>query len=210
MPMKFFADLLPVILFFAAYKLAGMFPESAAVLANDWLGGGFAPTLVPILLATLTTMIVTAIQIVVVKLLGKRVDKMLWLSFALITVLGGATLFFHDPLFIKWKPTILYWFIATALLGSSLLFGRNLIRSALETQLQLPDPIWARLNFAWALFFTALGLLNLYVAFSFSDEIWVNFKLFGCTALMFAFVIAQGFYLSKHMLEDGNPDAGGT
>jgi intracellular septation protein len=208
--MKFFVDLLPVVLFFTAYKLAGMFPESAAGLAHDWLGSDFAPTLVPILLATLTTMIVTAIQIVVVKVLGKRVDKMLWLSFALITILGGATLFFHDPLFIKWKPTILYWLIAATLLVSSMLLGRNLIRSAIEAQLQLPEPIWARLNLAWALFFTALGLLNLYVAFSFTDEIWVNFKLFGCTALMFAFVIAQGFYLSKHMLEDGSSDAGGT
>jgi intracellular septation protein len=198
--MKFFVDLLPVVLFFITYKLAGIFPESAASFSRDWLGDGFAPSLIPILLATLVAMAATAIQVAVLKIARKRVDKMLWLSLALITVLGGATLFFRDSAFVKWKPTLLYWFIAIALPVSALL-GRNLIRGALEAQIRLPEPIWARLNLMWALFFALLGLLNLYVAFSFADEIWVDFKVFGCTALIFAFVLAQGFYLARHVIE---------
>jgi intracellular septation protein len=83
-----------------------------------------------------------------------------------------------------------------------MIFRRNLIRRMLENQIRLPDPIWLRLNLAWALFFVILGTLNLYVALNFSEKVWVNFKLFGCTALVFVFALAQGLYLSKHLLED--------
>jgi len=129
---------------------------------------------------------------------------MLWVSLAIITVFGGATLFFHNPTFIKWKPTALYWLFGCVLLGSAALLHRNLIRNMLEAQIRLPDPVWERLNLAWASFFIAMGLLNLYVAYNFSEETWVDFKLFGGIGLMLAFVLGQGFYLSRHLEEESN------
>jgi intracellular septation protein len=93
---------------------------------------------------------------------------------------------------------------AAVLAGSTFLFRRNLIRKMLETQIRLPDAVWARLNVAWAAFFALMGVLNLYVAYSFSEEFWVNFKLFGGMGLMFAFVLGQGFYLSRHIEEEAH------
>jgi intracellular septation protein len=99
---------------------------------------------------------------------------------------------------------VLYWLFGGVLLLSPLLFGRNLIRKMLEAQIRLPEGVWQRLNGAWAGFFLAMGALNLYVAYTFSEEAWVNFKMFGGMGLMFAFVIAQGFYLSRYLEEDAN------
>lgn len=202
--MKFLFDLLPVILFFAAYKLAGAQPEASHELAVRWLGDGIAVAQAPILIATAVTILATFVQIALVWIKHRKVDTMLWVSLAIIVVFGGATLFFHNPTFIKWKPTALYWLFGAVLLGSATLFRRNLIRTMLEAQIQLPEPVWGRLNLAWAGFFISMGLLNLYVAYSFSEEVWVNFKLFGGMGLMFAFVLAQGFYLSRHLEEENN------
>ena len=200
--MKFLFDLLPVILFFASYKLAGANPEASHAFATRWLGDGIALTQAPILIATAVTILATFAQIALVWLRHRRVDKMLWISLAIIVVFGGATLLFHNPTFIKWKPTALYWLFAAVLLGAALLFRQNLIRRMLEAQIRLPDAVWDRLNLAWAGFFAAMGVLNLYVAYSFSEEVWVNFKLFGGTGLMLAFVLVQGFYLSRHLEEE--------
>lgn len=202
--MKFLFDLLPVILFFAAYKLAGAQPEASHELAVRWLGDGIAVAQAPILIATAVTILATFVQIALVWIKHRKVDTMLWVSLAIIVVFGGATLFFHNPTFIKWKPTALYWLFGAVLLGSATLFRKNLIRTMLEAQIQLPEPVWGRLNLAWAGFFISMGLLNLYVAYSFSEEAWVNFKLFGGMGLMFAFVLAQGFYLSRHLEEENN------
>ena len=202
--MKFLFDLLPVILFFAAYKFAGAQPEASHAFATHWLGDNIALTQAPILIATAVTIVATIAQIASVWVRHRKVDTMLWVSLAIIVVFGGATLFFHNPTFIKWKPTALYWLFGTVLLGSDLMFGRNLIRKALEAQVALPELIWGRLNLAWAGFFVAMGVLNIYVAYSFSEEAWVNFKLFGGMGLMFAFVLGQGFYLSRHLEEEKN------
>ncbi len=202
--MKFLFDLLPVILFFGAYKLAGANPEASHALAVQWLGGGIAITQAPILIATAVAIVATFGQIALVWTRHRKVDTMLWVSLAIIVVFGGATLFFHNPTFIKWKPTALYWMFGGVLLGSALLLRRNLIRKMLEAQIQLPDEVWSRLNLAWAGFFIAMGLLNLYVAYSFSEEAWVNFKLFGGMGLMLAFVLGQGFYLSRYLEEETN------
>ncbi len=202
--MKFLFDLLPVILFFAAYKIAGTAPEASSELAARWLGDGIAAGQAPILIATTVAIIATFAQIALVWLRHRKVDTMLWISLAIIVVFGGATLFFHNPTFIKWKPTVLYWLFGGVLLLSPLLFGRNLIRKMLEAQIRLPEGVWQRLNGAWAGFFLAMGALNLYVAYTFSEEAWVNFKMFGGMGLMFAFVIAQGFYLSRYLEEDAN------
>lgn len=202
--MKFLFDLLPVILFFAAYKLGGAHPEAAHALLSGWLGDGIAVSQAPILIATVVAIAATALQIALVWLRHRKVDTMLWVSLAIITVFGGATLFFHNPTFIKWKPTALYWLFGCVLLGSAALLHRNLIRNMLEAQIRLPDPVWGRLNLAWASFFIAMGLLNLYVAYNFSEETWVDFKLFGGIGLMLAFVLGQGFYLSRHLEEESN------
>lgn len=202
--MKFLFDLLPVILFFAAYKIGGANPEGAHALASSWLGDGIAVSQAPILIATFVAILATMLQIALVWAKHRKVDTMLWVSLAIIVVFGGATLFFHNPTFIKWKPTALYWMFGVVLLGSAWLLQRNLIRKMLEAQIKLPEPIWNRLNLAWAGFFIAMGLLNLYVAYNFSEETWVNFKMFGGMGLMLAFVLAQGLYLSRHMEEENN------
>lgn len=178
--MKFLFDLFPIILFFAAYKFAGIFAATAVAIAA------------------------TVGQIAWVWFRHRKVDTMLWVSLAIVTIFGGTTLLFHNPTFIKWKPTALYWMFGVVLLGSAWLLQRNLIRKMLEAQIKLPDPVWTRLNLAWAGFFIAMGLLNLYVAYNYSEETWVNFKMFGGMGLMLAFVLAQGFYLSRHMEEETN------
>ena len=202
--MKFLFDLLPVILFFVAYKIAGANPEAAHDLAIRWLGDGIQLAQAPILIATAVAIVATFGQIALVWARHRKVDTMLWVSLAIIVVFGGATLFFLNPTFIKWKPTALYWMFAAVLAGSTVVFRRNLIRKMLETQIRLPDAVWARLNVAWAAFFALMGVLNLYVAYSFSEEFWVNFKLFGGMGLMFAFVLGQGFYLSRHIEEEAH------
>jgi intracellular septation protein len=123
---------------------------------------------------------------------------MLWASLAIIAVFGGATLALQDETFIKWKPTVLYWLFGAVLAGA-LVFRRNLIRVMLSEQVQLPDPIWARLNWAWIGFFGFMGALNLYVAYNYSTDNWVNFKLFGGMGLMLLFVAAQAMVLSRYI-----------
>ncbi|THF55858.1 septation protein A [Pseudothauera rhizosphaerae] len=200
--MKFLFDLLPVILFFAVYKLAGANEDAAFQLAALWLGDGIGARQAPILLATAIAILATFGQIAWVWTRHRKVDTMLWVSLAIIVVFGGATLLFHNPTFIKWKPTALYWLFGGVLAVSALAFRRNIIRRMLEAQIRLPDAVWERLNLAWASFFLVMGALNLYVAYSFSEEAWVNFKLFGGMGLMFAFVLAQGFFLSRYLEED--------
>ena len=172
--MKFLFDLLPVVLFFVAFKLADIYVATAVAIGT------------------------TVLQVGWLKLRRRPVPGMLWASFAIIVVFGGATLFLQDETFIKWKPTVLYWLFATVLAGSALL-RRNLIRSALSQEMQLPDAIWARLNVAWIVFFALMGAANLYVAFNYSTDLWVNFKLFGGMGLMLVFVVGQALVLARYM-----------
>jgi intracellular septation protein len=202
--MKFLFDLFPVILFFVMFKWGESNPEAALALSDRYLsaliaGGGATLAQAPILLATAVAIVATAAQIVYLLARGKKVEPMLWISLAIIAVFGGATIYFRNETFIMWKPTVLYWLFAAALLGGQVLFGRNLIRQMMEKQIALPGGVWHRLNLSWAAFFVAMGLINLYVAYSFSQSTWVNFKLFGFTGLMLAFVIAQSFMLSKYV-----------
>jgi len=173
--MKFLFDLFPVILFFIAFKLQGIFAATAVAIAASFAQIGW------------------------LWLRGRKIDMMLWVSLAIIVVFGSATLLLHDETFIKWKPTVLYWLFASVLGGSALILRKNLIRSMLGEQIQLPDPAWSKLNFSWVGFFACMGVLNLYVAFNFPTDTWVNFKLFGGMGLMLVFVIAQGLFLAKYM-----------
>ena len=179
--MKFLFDLFPVLLFFAAYKFAGIFVATAVAIAATFVQIGWSYWR------------------------HKKVDGMLWVSLLIVGVFGGATLFFHNETFIKWKPTILYWMFATILLGSRILMDKNVIRTLMEKQLTLPERVWHNLNLSWAGFFIAIGVLNLFVAYRFSTDTWVNFKLFGITGLLFVFVLLQGLFLSKHIHDEEAP-----
>ncbi|MDR1647782.1 MAG: septation protein A [Zoogloeaceae bacterium] len=199
--MKFF----PVILFFITFKLMGYFPALASDWANRWFGAT-SPDQAPILIATLVVIPATLFQIVWVFWRHGKVEKMLWVSLVLVTTFGALTLIFHDATFIKWKPTVLYWVMAFSM-GIALFFKKNAMRLILQNQLDLPEAVWFRLNLSWIGFFLVLGVLNLYVAYTFSTETWVDFKLFGVMGFMFLFAIAQGLYLSRFMKEeeDGAP-----
>jgi intracellular septation protein len=196
--MKILFDLFPVILFFGVFKLAGSHPEGAQAIASA-LGYVADPQHLPVLLATATAIVATLAQIIWVKFRHGKVDTMLWISFAIIAVFGGATLALHDEGFIKIKPTALYWLFAGVMLFAKILFKKNLIRSLMQEKMELPERIWNQLNLAWSGLFIMLGVLNLYVAWNFSTDTWVNFKLFGVTGIMFVFIIAQAVMLSKHM-----------
>ncbi len=204
--MKLLFDLFPVILFFAVFKFAGAQPDAAQAFAAQYLmflvaDGEITAKQAPILLATAVAILATLGQVLWLLLRRRHVDTMLWVSLVIIVVFGGATIYFHDEMFIKWKPTVLYWCFALALLGAQLLMRKNLIRSLMGKQMSLPDPVWDKLNLAWSAFFAAMGALNLYIAFNFPLEMWVNFKMFGFIALMIAFVIAQTVYLSRYLKE---------
>ena len=176
--MKFLFDLFPVVLFFVAFKLADIYVATAAAIAATFAQVGW------------------------LKLRGRKVEPMLWASLAIIVVFGGATLALKDETFIKWKPTVLYWLAGVVFLGA-LAFKQNLVKAVMsEGGLELPEPVWTKLCVAWGVFFIFKGTLNIWVAYAFSTETWVNFKLFGGMGLMFAFVVAQAMWLSKHLPEE--------
>src|SRR5258708_13875533 len=166
--MKFLFDIFPVLLFFVAFKFWGITTATAVAIGA------------------------TICQVAWSWLRHRKVDTMLWVSLWIIVVFGGATLLLHDETFIKWKPTVLYWFFSAILLGADLLFRRNLIRAMMEKQLTLPAPVWRKLNLSWAAFFVVMVAANLYVAFHFPTETWVNFKLFAGTGLMLVLIVIQG------------------
>jgi intracellular septation protein len=204
--MKFLFDLFPVILFFIVFKWGEGNAEAAQAYGQQFLsglvsGGQVTLSQAPILLATAIAIIATVLQIGYLLSRRRKVDGTLWLSFAIIVFFGGATIYFHNETFIKWKPTVLYWCFAAVLLFSQIFLKKNLIRTMMEKQMSLPDGIWRRVNLSWVAFFITMGLLNLYVAFNFSTASWVNFKLFGGMGLMVAFVIVQSLMLSKYVKE---------
>ena len=200
--MKLLFDLFPVILFFATFKYYGSNPEGAAALVGSLLGSAVLDVKqAPILLATVVVIVATMAQIAWVHFRHGKVDKMLWVSLVLVSVFGGMTLIFQDETFIKWKPTILYWVFAGSMAFAALVLKKNPIKLMLGEQLTLPEPVWGRLNLAWIGFFLFMGVLNLIVAFNFSTDIWVDFKLFGGMGLLLLFVLGQGLMLSKYVEE---------
>jgi intracellular septation protein len=209
--MKFLFDLFPVILFFGVFKWGEAHQAAAHGVVLQYFGAliaGGAVTLAqaPIILATVVGIIATVLQIGYLLVRRRKVDGMLWVSLVVIVVMGGATIYFHDDNFIKWKPTILYWAFALALLVAQAFMQKNLMRSAMEPTMKLPEHIWPRLNRAWICFFFALGFLNLFVAFVVfkgNTSAWVSFKLFGVTGIFVAFIVGQTLLLSKYVIEDG-------
>ena len=177
--MKLLIDFFPILLFFAAFKMYGIY------------------------VATTVAIVATVLQIAYLRFKNGKVEPMQWVSLGVIVLFGGATIVAQNETFIKWKPTVLYWLMGGALVIGQLLFRKNFIQSLMQAQIDLPDPVWRNLNWAWASFFAAMGVLNLWVAYNFDTDTWVNFKLFGGMGLMLAFVIAQALYLSRHMKEEG-------
>jgi len=208
--MKLLLDFLPILLFFGTYKYAEAHKDWAAAFATEHFGfivsGGIVGEKeAPVLLSTLVVIVATALQVAWLKARGKKVDTMLWVSLGLIVVLGGATVWFHNETFIKWKPSVLYWVMALALWASANLFGKDILRQMIGDQLKLPEAIWKRLTLLWCAFFAVMGVINIWVAYNFSTDSWVNYKLFGGTGLMIAFMIGQGLYVSRHV-EDEDAD----
>ncbi len=206
--MKFLFDLFPVILFFSAFKYAENHrTEAAGFLANIPGLTSVSLALAPILLATVAVVVAATFQIVWSKLRRGHVDKVLWLSFSIVVVLGSLTLFFQNDMFIKWKPTVLYWGLASGMLFSHIALKKNSMQSLMGEQIKLPNSAWHQFNTSMIVFLVVIGVLNLWVAFfnpicgslEECESQWVTFKVFGITGLTFAFMIVQMLLLSKHM-----------
>tara|TARA_X000001036_G_scaffold68857_1_gene59952 strand:+ start:1031 stop:1561 length:531 start_codon:yes stop_codon:yes gene_type:complete len=170
---KFLFDLFPIILFFIAFKIYDIF------------------------IATAVAIIATLLQIIYVYLKDKKVEKVLLFNGVMITFLGGLTILLQDKMFIMWKPSVLYWCFALILLFSNLFLKKNLVQMALGKQVELKNKFWNVINWYTSVFFVLLGFINLYVAYNFSEDTWVNFKLFGITGLLFIYMIFLGLYISK-------------
>jgi intracellular septation protein len=178
--MKFLFDFFPILLFFVAFKFYDIY------------------------VATTVAIVATFVQIGYYWFRHRKVEPMHLVTLVLIVVFGGATLVLHDEVFIKWKPTILYWGMALAFLGSQYIGGKNLTQRMMDKAVTLKVDIWGRLNLMWVLFWTFLGVANLYVMYHFDTATWVNFKLFGLMGLMIVFIVAQSIYMAPYIETEEN------
>jgi intracellular septation protein len=174
---KLFFDLFPVVLFFIAYKMYDIYTATAVIIGSS------------------------AFQLLWLKIRKKPIEKTYIITFLAILVLGGLTLALHNAEFIKWKPTIVNWALAIAFLVSEYVGSKSLLKKMMETALDMNDTQWKQLNLAWIVFFIACGILNLAVAYTCTENTWVNFKLFGLTALSLVFMVTQIWYLRPYLRE---------
>ncbi|WP_299178413.1 septation protein A [uncultured Neptuniibacter sp.] len=181
--MKLLLDFLPIIIFFIVYKAT-----------ND------------IIIATAILIPATLLQMLYTWIKTHKIEKMQLVTLVLVIILGGATVLFQDKTFIQWKPTVVNWLFGLAFLGSQFIGDKTIVERIMGSNISLPAFAWRKLNIAWVIFFIAMGVLNLFVAYSFSEETWVNFKLFGMLGLTLVFVLAQGLYLSRHIENTENND----
>jgi intracellular septation protein len=180
--MKLLIDFFPIILFFVAFKVAGIYVATGAAI------------------------VATIAQIVWLRHRHGKVEPMQWVSLGVIVVFGGATIALQNETFIKWKPTVLYWLMGATLAAGQLLFRKNLLKTLMGSQMELPDAAWRVTNWSWIVFFALMGVLNLWVAYNFDTDTWVNFKLFGGLGLMALFVIGQALYLGRYLKTDQVPE----
>ena len=176
--MKFLFDLFPILLFFVAYKMYDIYVATAVAIAAAFVQTGLF------------------------WLKHRKFEKMHVITLLILIVFGGLTLILRDPVFIKWKPTVVNWLFGLSFFGSQFIGERTLVERMMGHAITVPGPVWRRLNWAWILFFIAMGLINIYVAYNYSEETWVNFKLFGMMGLTLVFVFAQAFYLGRYMVPD--------
>lgn len=177
--LNFLYEFLPVLLFFIAFKMYGIY------------------------VATIVGIVVTALQFAISTLWFRRVDKKLLIMLVVFALFGSMTLYFHDPIFVKWKTTVVYWIFSLILLLSQFIGKKPIIQRLLERALDgkatLPSFIWKRLNIAWTVFFLLLGVVNIFVAYTYSTDTWVNFKLYGVLGLLMFFGFLQAVYLSRYL-----------
>jgi len=208
--MKQLFDFFPIVLFFIVYKFYLDLPDGLILGVNDLipfmrLTPGEASD--AIFLATLVAIIVTLVQVTIAAIVVRKVEKMPLITLALLVVFGGATLLFKDPVFIQWKPTVINWLFAFVFAASHVIGNKPLVQRMMSQALDIQDDqVWNKLNLAWVGFFIISGIANLLVApeidplnFQFSEDTWVDFKLFGLLGLTVIFVLAQAFYLARYM-----------
>lgn len=208
--MKQLLDFFPIILFFIFYKFYLDLPDELILSVNDLiplmrLTPGQASD--AIFLATLVAIVVTLVQVALAAIIVRKVEKMPMITLALLIVFGGATLLFKDPLFIQWKPTVINWLFALVFAGSQVIGDKPLVQRMMSQALDIQDnQVWKKLNLAWVGFFITSGVANLLVApeidplnLRFSEDTWVDFKLFGLLGLTIIFIIAQAFYLARYL-----------
>lgn len=176
--MKAFFDFFSIIIFFIVFKFYGIYA------------------------ATASAMIVSLIQLIGYWVFYRKIDKSLLITCIIIMVLGGATLISHNPRFIEWKPSVIYWIFSIVLLYTQLFTKKTLLERIFEKQMDVPRGVWQRLNLSWGIFFLLMGLVNLYVAYHYSQNTWVNFKLFGTLGLTILLVILQAIYIARHIKHD--------
>ncbi|WP_459176542.1 septation protein A [Ewingella americana] len=176
--MKQLLDFLPLVVFFVFYKIYDIYYASAALIA-----------------ATALALIFTWIKY-------RKVEKMTLITFAMVAIFGTLTIALHNPVFIKWKVTVIYVLFSVALLVSQLVLKKPLIQRMLGKELTLPDHVWNKLNTSWAIFFLLCGLANIYVAFWLPMDVWMNFKVFGLTVLTLVFTLLSGVYIYRHMPDE--------
>lgn len=172
--MKQILDFLPILLFFAAYKTYDIYVGTGVLMAA------------------------TVVQMAIIYAMDKKLQTMHKVTLALVLGFGALTLGFHDERFIKIKPTVLYTFMGLALGVALWVFKKNFLKSMLGGQLHLPDGVWRNLTAAWVLYSFFMAALNAYVAYFYSTEQWVNFKLWGY-AFPLVFIVAQGLYIAKYV-----------
>ena len=208
--MKQLFDFFPILLFFILYKFYLDLPDELILGVNAWVP---LMELTPgessdaIYLATLAAIVVTLLQVAGVAILLRKLEKMPLITLALLIVFGGATLALKDPVFIQWKPTAINWLFALVFLGSHLVGDKPLIQRMMGHAIEIREArIWVQLNLAWVAFFVVAGIANLVVApeidplgLQFSEDTWVDFKLFGLMGMTIAFVVAQAIYLARYM-----------
>ena len=180
--MRFLFDYLFIICFFIAYKFYGIY------------------------IATAIAMTVSTLQVSAYWIRFHRFEKFHLITLMFILLLGGCTLIFHKAIFIKWKPTVIYWAFSIILLSSHFFGKHTLIHRILKEKVELSQKTWSRLNLSWVLFFLILGILNLIVVYHFNTNIWINFKLFGTLGLMLIFILGQAFYIVRHIPQNTKTD----
>jgi len=188
--MKFLFDFFPLIAFYATYQIY-----------KSYYDDGNA-----IFVATAAIIIATIFQVAFNWFKHNKIEKMHIITVVLVTFFGGLTLILHDPVFIKWKVSIINWLFGLAFIGSQFIGDKTIAERMLSNAIDVPKSVWGRLNVSWALFFIALGFINVYVFKNYDEETWVNFKVYGMLGLTFIFVVIQGVYLSRYMQDDDEPD----
>jgi len=176
--MHLLIEYVPIIIFLVAYFHSGIFFATKALMVAMPLG--------------------FSIQ----WLITKKINKIYLGSTILILILGGATLFFRNPIFLYWKPTALNWLIALIFYGSHWIGKKTIIERMLAHAISLTDSQWKKLSFSWIGFFLFSGAVNIYVAYNFSEEFWVKFKLFGLFGITLIFVIIQSIWINKLTVEN--------